>query len=142
MIPETTLAYLAGIVDGEGHVSITREDGRYKPKVYVGMTSKDIILLLHRLFRGNVYETSTCTGKPLYRWHLTKSADLQVFLTSILPYMIEKKRQAEVVLELVERIAKIPPHHPKLSEQELTARFVLYTKIQTFKTALFKETIT
>ena len=98
---ETDRAYTAGILDGDGSIKIER---REKGKGYwlrVEVTQKDIPIVrwLEETWRGSYvngpYEN---TG---FHWYIGGRAAAP-FLREILPYLILKKREAEVGIEFQE----------------------------------------
>ena len=114
---ETDLAYIAGILDGEGYIGIkkttTRRNGRvnpqYQERVQVRMVDKGAIEFLADMLGGNYYKEkpSSTNGRPLYCY---QTSDLQAvtILKKVLPYLRVKNRNALAVLELRKR--KECPH--------------------------------
>lgn len=108
---QTDLAYTAGIIDGEGCISVTRNTKGIKKAlrakasyciyVAVSMTDFEVPAWLHFTFGGSFaeYKASNTKHKKVYRWGL-HSNNAQRFLKLILPYLKTKKRQAELVIEL------------------------------------------
>ena len=72
------LAYLAGLIDGEGSVSLTRSNGGSKhqytyrsARIAIRMTHKETVEWVHVLFGGNKYYESqekTPNRKPTHLW--------------------------------------------------------------------------
>jgi hypothetical protein len=113
--------YLAGIVDGEGHITIARHktdkywksDGtiglRKKTNVMyqnvLGVRNTDLRLMdwLKETFGGNYYKDNRKTRpekwKISYCWHSTSNEKTELILLGILPYLILKREQAKIVLE-------------------------------------------
>lgn len=95
-----TRAYIAGIIDGEGHIGIhirSSKNGRtaWLPVVRVSSSSEELIQWLtehagmghvNRLNSGMIFWTPDRQGQ----------VDL---LEQVLPYLVIKKRQAEILLE-------------------------------------------
>lgn len=111
----TTLAYLAGIVDGEGYIGIKRSaavKGSVSPRFYeriqVRMINEDAIRLLRDTLGGNYYrETMAQRGmRQLYCWQAS-DAQAATILRALLPYLRVKKANAIAVLEL--RTSKTDP---------------------------------
>jgi len=107
MANETDLAYAAGIIDGEGCISIYRNTCktcvigfRYSLVVRVGMKSKQIPLWLHQSFGGSFHEyINLGFGDSLmYCWSLG-SREARDFLLKILPYLRLKKEHAELAIQ-------------------------------------------
>ena len=98
---EANLAYLAGLVDGEGCISIKHNirNNNYFPWVAVGMTQKEGIDLLVEMFGGTIREDLTSNRKStMYRWERNKREDVVNVLQQLLPYLRVKKALAVSVL--------------------------------------------
>jgi hypothetical protein len=84
------LAYLAGIVDGEGSIG-TLSKGPSKPRVFfieVKMTSEEIIDLLHATIGGHKASRPSTTGrwKNQWRWRVTCRAARAAYV-KLKPYL-------------------------------------------------------
>ncbi len=113
MIVETDLAYVAGIIDGEGSIVIYQRPmkkiihhGKYgdrTPKhelnVSVGMTDRKIPYYLKDLFGGSVCGVTQRSGnrKPFWKWSVTgqRASDL---LKRLLPFLKTKALQAQTAI--------------------------------------------
>jgi hypothetical protein len=114
--------YLAGIIDGEGCITVgrgIRENGviNYNSIVMVTNTNKAVIEWLHEQFGGMYYgsKPNNLVSKPSYRWRLLKKKDIELLLLAIIPYLIIKKEQAKVLLEFV----RLPRNDDVQKRQEL-----------------------
>jgi hypothetical protein len=115
---EEKLAYIAGIMDGEGSIMIQRQASKsfmeqrakrgcyhsdYAPAFRIGMQERvalDLIVSVTGL--GEVVEEKPYHHKrPMYRWVLRSKYDITEFLTLILPYLLVKKEQAKLALKFV-----------------------------------------
>jgi len=112
------LAYLAGIIDGEGTIGIYYHKGRnsYRVKIYVVNTYKPLIDWLGSVFGGFVYQRTHKTWKTKYEWHLGE--DAMDLLKSLIPYLKIKKEQALTAIEFRE----------KFKQKELRQEFYLKMK--------------
>lgn len=103
------LAYLAGLIDGEGSVFLrhgwTRR--RILPMVRVSNTDPKMIRWIHENFGGTERhvmkptEKERRTGKrkkPLYRWETDSILACKALLDAVLPFLITKKQNGEKVL--------------------------------------------
>lgn len=110
----TTLAYLAGAMDSDGHFSIkkstyhmrVRGDASnpvYSEQAGLKQVTEDIPVLLVETFGGHVglRKPQTENSKPLYHWMATDKIAANVACL-LLPYLRVKKRQAKVLIELRE----------------------------------------
>ena len=101
---ETELAYLAGIVDGEGSIGAhwrTNSSVSFHVNFQVGMTQVGAIDLFVKIFGGHIHieKRRTKSGKPIYKWQIyaRKAANC---LEKLLPYLIIKREQARDAIVL------------------------------------------
>lgn len=109
MSEKTKFAYLAGIIDGEGCLSIGA--GRrqkwgvinYNSIVSVANTDIGLIKWLHTNFGGNFFDgkQQRPNNKKHYIWRVLKRKEIEILLLAVLPYLIVKRNQAIVLLEFV-----------------------------------------
>lgn len=98
--------YLAGIVDGEGSIVIYKGSaaGSFTSEVVIPNTSLNLMKWLTDNFGGrySVLYPKNSHGynrKPLYRWRVSGKKNRENLILGILPYMVIKRKQAEVMLE-------------------------------------------
>lgn len=116
---KTDLAYMAGIMDGEGSFCISKvtlysKSGKpyfgYDCKVSVGNTSEVLMKWMFERFGGRYRVSSTHVSKmarewgqtkcnPCFRWTCEGYRNQELFILSILPYLVMKREQAKVALE-------------------------------------------
>ena len=94
------LAYIAGFFDGEG--CITSGGRRCSLAISASNTDKQPLEFIQRIFGGSIYE---CLPKKLkwstvYNWRIGGAYAL-IVLESLLPYLIVKRRQALLGIELI-----------------------------------------
>jgi hypothetical protein len=105
-------AYIAGIIDGEGCITISRKlscDGtkggiQYRLYVQVANTNVDLINFLKTVTGlGNVGygESKNKKHKPYYRWGLWSIQATQL-LRQITPHLVVKHRQAMLGIKFIE----------------------------------------
>ena len=133
---QVMLAYLAGIIDGEGCIGIecmgpcqrkngtwARKHNYYTPRLTVVNTNKFIMFTLMRCLGGTFDIRKTIAGrKTCYRWHVF-GKKLEESIKSILPYLQIKHEQARLVLEFRETVGKTGWH---VAEGTLQKRHQLY----------------
>lgn len=99
-----TPPYLAGLFDGEGCVSISKYHPVYSSiiyqyclRIYIVNTNKEIIDLLKFQFGGCITSSKRDLqkNKEAWSWQLVTDQALK-FLELVYPYLIIKKKQAEV----------------------------------------------
>lgn len=98
---DTILAYMAGIIDGEGSIMINGSNHKQQSVVSVANTSELLIKWIVTHFGGhtNIEYSENVNHKNRYWWRLY-GYSMKPFLESILPYLVIKKPQAELMLEL------------------------------------------
>lgn len=109
---EKELAYMAGIIDGEGTISIDYRFHRknksahkyHRPYLSVPNTDKRLIDWIHQRFSGCIaFRAAKNNSRALYEWH-AKTSDLEKILNALLPYLFLKKEQAELILRIKKTI--------------------------------------
>ena len=92
------LAYVAGIMDGEGSIGFAKTRGYATPRVLVTNTNISLLQDLAGCFGGNINPLSKRKQgwKKAYSWRIT-SARAVNFIEKIYPYLRIKDRQAQVV---------------------------------------------
>jgi hypothetical protein len=111
-LTETELAYIAGIVDGEGCIMLQKctaraSDAYIYPVVKVANTDFRLMdWLVKKIGAGAVqYRTRSNTGcKDVQHWTIASNQAIQ-FLKTIRPYLIVKAHQADVALAVWEENA-------------------------------------
>lgn len=132
------LAYLAGIVDGEGCFYFGKvKQGRYgngtQWHCHLSITNTDFSLIewLYNLFGGNREHQYRWTSKkafcrPVYRWNATGPL-LDYICPKIYPFLIIKKSHCETMMEI--RTTYIGIGNNRLSENIVEKRTELLTKM-------------
>ncbi len=136
---ELIIAYLAGIIDGEGTIRIT--EGKVKGKnwkniyncsIRVGMTEPEPLLLLYEVFGGALnIEKRTGNSRDIYRWAATGNKIAPPIIKRLLPYLIVKKEQAETVLEFVENFKLF--NGKNTPDEEYEKRVYYFKKLKELK---------
>lgn len=108
------LAYLAGLVDGEGTITITKQKNNkrkrtmgYRVRLTVGSTDRLVLEWCKENFGGTI-QTSMNGGmhhKQLYQWVLGMEKAVWL-LRKMKQYLIIKPAQAELVLDFYEKCKK------------------------------------
>lgn len=94
--------YLAGLFDGEGCVSLARGRGNWIRQLHVGITWQPTVEQIKQQYGGNIYTPNKQkdSHKQTHTWIVTRKRDIVKFLGDILPYLHEKKEQAEIMHRL------------------------------------------
>ena len=125
MTSETDLAYLAGIVDGEGYVGIKKDRGYkcqgrttpgYHARIQIRMVDEPAIAFLSETLGGWYYKEKPHNrgGRLLYCYQASdqKAEDA---LRQLLPYLRVKRQNAETVLALRDLQAQGKQHRTKIT---------------------------
>lgn len=135
---ENLLNYLAGILDGEGSISLlkTIRKGRgninpsYGIRITVEMCDKEIPELFFMLFGGSLQERAESGNhSTVYSWVIGNKSSLE-FMNKIKNY-IRLKRKKEVIklaIELQNNISLNDKKFSKISKENLDIREDLYIK--------------
>ena len=122
---EIKFAYIAGLFDGEGTVTLSRNNSRDKYRaatVSMTSTSLEILEFLVKEFGGSICKQKVYKDihKQSWSWRLTRR-NAVCFLKSILPYMLEKEKIRRANLICNEYIS-VTPRNGKYSEKLKTAK--------------------
>lgn len=121
MDEEVLKGYVIGFFDGEGSVAIPKgysshwRHPQYKLQVTVTSSGLPALMRFCDSFEGHVHisgrpgvdERGVARRRPTYQWTL-HGAKASNFLQQILPYLVGKKRQAEVGIKFQETIRGKP----------------------------------
>jgi len=102
------LAYVAGFVDGEGCISLTLKRNKdyftVHVKIIIANTNFAIIKLLKEKFGGYIgHQKGVANKRTVYNLQLSYNRAI-VFLEKIYPYLIIKRKQAELAFEFYKLI--------------------------------------
>jgi hypothetical protein len=104
------LIYLAGIVDGEGHIRCDLQGqaiargvrARYYAKLTITNTSIELMDWLRALGTGRIYTTMLRPPhRTRYDWVVSAQEDVAYMLRSMLPYLVIKPAIARRVLDVI-----------------------------------------
>ena len=107
---KTDIAYIAGIMDGEGCIHIKRHTKepatQYTLQITVGSTQEWLCRYLQFSFGGSVRQNLSVTKrippqKPFWVWRVSAALAYN-FLKIIYPYLHLKREQARIALEFQE----------------------------------------
>jgi len=107
---KTDLAYMAGIVDGEGYISLARRNSkrnkngiRYDIQIGVTNTNKWLLETFRFTFGGSIskkkkgYEKSLPSSQDCFNWQASNQQAL-ITVKALLPYLRLKRPQAELAI--------------------------------------------
>ena len=135
-------SYMAGIIDGEGSMSIglykiKRKDGSinngFTIKIYVTTTDIALIDWLQDNFGGKVYDKLNDIGhlgtKICYRWQSLSKKEMRWIIDLIEPYLIIKKKQAQIIREFYDGFVNLNGVSEDVRIKEWERRLELRNKI-------------
>lgn len=137
MLGKETVKYLAGIMDGEGSISIacshrTRKSNKnpsYCVRISVAMCDKEIPWIFFQVFGGYFGQRNrkTFNHKASFDWVASSKSSIEI-LELLLPSLrCERKiKTAKLCLELQKHIADKSVKFKKLTKDELIYRNSLY----------------
>lgn len=99
---ELQMAYFAGLIDGEGCLTVTRQKRNTQPTVtvMVSMTTPEPLRLLKEEFGGSLCEYQRALQhKPVWMYRC-QAKKAEVLIRAIRPFLIVKAEQADLCLEL------------------------------------------
>lgn len=140
---ETDKAWAAGFLDGEGFIGTVEctkshiKSGKRPPKnrsfsavVHAAQTKRAVIERLHEILGGNIGTTRCKTG-IVWQWR-AYGDNAVIALRMVLPYLIGKSRQAELVLDFqaTKRRDLSNPGWKRLTQEEHEHRLALHLGLQ------------
>jgi hypothetical protein len=114
-LSEAEKGYLAGIIDGEGHIGLSRRPGKHGAPIYhirvvIANTSMALHHWLEQRLPGAGYimqdtrkkldarpNTHSERWKTAYKWVIAGNRVALVFLREMVPYLVIKRAQAELL---------------------------------------------
>jgi hypothetical protein len=99
-------AYLAGLIDGEGTLSLHQaSNGRrtWKPVMVMGMCDQTALRLLVTWFPKShlTFRLRKAPKRSFYLWSVTQKAEIYKILQRVFPYLQTKKPQAKLLLDFL-----------------------------------------
>lgn len=100
MISTLDIAWLAGIVEGEGWIGVVRHHNRKNkyPIVAVQMTDKDVIEKVSRLFKTSVRSSTIPSGKVAYSFRVEGHRAAELIMTLYCLLGIRRREQGKRAL--------------------------------------------
>lgn len=106
MLEKTQLAYIAGIIDGEGCITIIKHKTRcksphYQVHVVMCMCDPRILEFLNKNFGGSFRpkRKKTLRWRKAFQWSLVANQAI-AFLRIIRPWLVLKAEEADIAIEL------------------------------------------
>ena len=95
-----TRAYMAGVIDGDGHLGIQKHP-YCAPAIQFVNESLPLMKWAALHFGGTFRKENIPSGKDFYRWSLYGKQAQTQFIRDILPFLLIKKSQAKILLEFL-----------------------------------------
>lgn len=130
-ITDTELAWLAGILEGEGSFMMSRNvvNGKvyFYPRIVVGMTDKDIIDRVSKLFGTSTYKIPVVNGrKQAWRAQVSGAKSVQI-MESLLIYMGDRRsNKINEILDLYRQTATSSNRRSKHNHSSAKVRWGVY----------------
>lgn len=118
------LAYLAGLLDGEGSFTVYGASGRtnYHTVICMSITNEEVVDWIIQRFDGSKYKVQRSgNNEDAIRWHLIGKDSIIELIPEILPFLIIKKLQASLLLRYCIQF-KNHPSGKKISEEDFALR--------------------
>lgn len=109
MVEATTLAYIAGMVDGDGYITINRScrSGKlyFAPQIGIAGTRREPHDLAAKIWGGSVsrYVPENPLHRPQFQWS-RQGKTAATIIEAIMPYLLVKREHAELALILWEHV--------------------------------------
>ena len=111
-IKDTFWAWLAGFIDGEGYIVLHKsKNPRYKtgihwlPRIVIANNSKSTLeFIMQTVGKGTIYSMNK--SRSHWQLHFTSAQLRESVLSNILPYLVTKHREAELLQDACNIISK------------------------------------
>jgi len=132
---ELTLAYTAGLIDGEGYIGLIpncRVHTSLIPKVKVASVSPEIVEFLHLTFGGHLDKARQNKGnrKESYMWSLSNKIHVYKFLMDLRPYLRLKFKQADLICDYCQQCTYAEMRNKKTKQSATEKRMWFYNQIR------------
>ncbi len=117
------MAYMAGILDGDGSFSLLKEKRasgfKYSPCIQLSNVFEGMTDFLHQNFGGSkkIKSPQGHAKKTQYVWNVRGFESCKTVIERIIPYIVLKKKQANLLLNFVNHSKKLNPETEKIKIQ-------------------------
>ncbi len=109
-LTETEKAYIAGFLDADGTISLTKQKGRRNLKNQIGFdnTNLEVLEWIQTKLQATNVHIYVLKSKPFknqkerYMIRLSGKEQIKEILLSLIPYLIRKKTQALLLVEFIQ----------------------------------------
>ncbi len=125
------LGYIAGYLDADGCIYIARDSPRVSyVRVQIGSLNRTPLELFQEQFGGSIISKKVTNG-PYWNW-VVKSNKAKVLLSSILPFLVNKKEEASLALRFCATIHPLGGRRT-LTDEEIQERDVIRRALSSIK---------
>lgn len=112
-------AYFAGIIDGEGCISLTpNKRGVWNAVVIVASTFRSMLEWIEENYGGGIhFHKRGGNRKHLWDWRVSSKEDISNIIDKVLPFLIIKREQALLMKKYCSR-AKLSRYDDMTAERE------------------------
>ena len=124
-------SYIAGLIDGEGCLTIIKHsDSRnrnnptitYSPTIVISMTDRMPLDFIQKIYGGAVTlvkkskDKTKSHYKPMFRYVIDSHNKCLTLLNDILPYLLVKEKQAKILVALIKYRKSLPTKALRIKE--------------------------
>jgi hypothetical protein len=134
-LPELERSYFAGIVDGEGCISLARREKYITITLQITNTNRPLLEWIQTRFSGGIYpvKDKRPTRKQSWLWSVAGAKALRA-ISEAYPYLLIKLPQAKIVLSLPRQYAAERDRRGRimgrLTTEDVLANEALITQIR------------
>lgn len=139
MVSETSKAYIAGIIDGEGSIMIRGCGNLDEVLVEVGNTDVKMVDFLKASYGGSITVYNPKRSKrTMFVWRIWCN-EAEAVLRDVEPYLITKKEQAFVALRLREIVREQNKGNRFVTDEMFAKRRRCYTLLGALKDLTLRD---
>lgn len=134
---ELDYAWAAGFFDGEGSITIHQPSAErsHRFAIMIGNTRIEPLLKMSKLFGGRVTSYRVELGKqPAWKWSRAGKSAIPA-LQAMLPYLVNKRVEAELALEFIATIRLRSNRWEPLRDDEIALRDKMAMRMKVLKRA-------
>ncbi len=121
MNKEQAIIYLAGILDGEGSITLTKDGkaGFRMPVISVASTTYEILEIIQKHFEGSINSKKVYKKhhKPSWIWSIQRRRAISI-LEQVTPFLTEPKKKNRAQF-IIDNYLRVTPRNGKYTEELL-----------------------
>ena len=139
MNTETDNSFLAGLLEGEGNISLRlNNQGYFQTRVVISNNAPEIHVWIREHFGGGLLIRK---GGPLQQTYWSKYEDITRVLEATFPYLLSKKIRAAAMLLFLNRKQELTRHSSVGDEECLKATAIVSLENQKYRAIKEKEVV-